>query len=107
MHKLHLKNKMSNIEEIKSLNHIFGQSLQPKNETFIQIIETSTQTFTNFWQKLWSARSDVAIIISILSGLFVIVAALVSIFLQIKKHAKTQSQYNQNFNNRYELDSLY
>jgi hypothetical protein len=98
---------MNNFEEIKSLNHIFSHSLQPKNESIIQRIEASTQTPTNIWQKFWLARNDIAIIISILSGLFVIIAAIVSIVLQIKNHAKTQKQYNQNNHDCYELESLY
>jgi hypothetical protein len=98
---------MNNFEEIKSLNHIFSHSLQTKNESFIQRIETSTQNHTNIWQKLWSSRNDIAIIISILSGLFVILAAIVSIVIQIKKHAKTQNQYNNNNHDCYDLESFY
>jgi len=98
---------MNNFEEIKSLNHIFSNSLQPKNESFIQRIETSTQTPTNIWQKLWSARNDIAIIISIVSGLFVIIAAMVTIVIQTKKHAKSQKQNNRNNNDCYETESLF
>ena len=70
---------MQNIDEIQSLNIIFNKILITINKTTIiqvNLNNTSNDNSQNLWNQIWSSRNDFAIVVSSISSLFVIMAAL-------------------------------